>query len=63
MSVFILRLQPGLPKAIKGTIEVPGGDPDTFQSGEELLEILQERTASSEGNGSGSTSNSPMRVT
>jgi hypothetical protein len=63
MSVFILRLQQSLPGPIKGTIEVPGGDANTFQSGEELLEFLQERTAAAEGKGSGSTSNSPIRAT
>ena len=63
MSVFILRLQQSLPDVIKGTIEVPGGDPDTFHSGEELLQFLQERSAASDGKGSGSTSNSPIRAT
>lgn len=63
MSVFIVRLQPGLTDAIKGTVEIPGREADTFHSGDELLEILQEWTAASEGKGSGSTSNSPIRAT
>ena len=63
MSTFIVRIQANLPGSLKGTVERPGEDALPFQSGEELLDFLHDWAPELDGNGSGSTSSSPMRAT
>ncbi len=64
MNTFILRLQ-ATAGGLRGTVETPGGEPSTFQSDEELLDMLYEWTsgAGNTGKGSGSTSSSAIRAT
>jgi hypothetical protein len=64
VSTFILRLQETA-GGLRGTVEVPGGEPSTFQSDEELLDTLYEWSSGSGdiGKGSGSTSSSAIRAT
>lgn len=67
MSTLILRLG-SVGEGLRGTVEVPGGEPRTFHTADDLVEILYELTARSvppdtPGNGPGSTSSSAIRDT
>lgn len=65
MTTVILRINEYRGRGLRGTVELPGSGPKVFRSEDELLETIYEwldpnRTS---GKGSGSTSNSAMRIT
>ena len=62
---MILRINDEPRIGLRGTVELPGSGPKVFRSDEDLLDTIYEwlEPTRASGNGSGSTSNSAIRVT
>lgn len=64
MEIYILRIHRGVAgDDIRGTVEVPGEEPQPFSGAEALLRILDDGPPDQVGNASGSTSSSAIRET